>query len=223
MLQNGNFEDRFTQREAPQIVVAEYWVPFYHDNEPPPADGSAPVYRPEYKPITRAIDAYRIKDGDKAQAWFKTRAAMDAGVLQCATVPAGAIVTFTAHVQAWCSNSDDPRVSDGEMYFKVGIDPWGGTDGFADTVRWDGDWYLVRGDYVERSIAVVAQEAQVTVFVRAWNKWALKHNDAYLDACSLTIAGGEPAPPVPPPPGGEFDWERLARAHEAFAAVLRGG
>ena len=222
MLHNKDFEERFTQREATQIVVAEYWVPFYRDNEPPPADGSSPVYRPEYKPITRAIDAHRIKDGDKAQAWFKTRAAMDAGVLQCVAVPAGAIVAFTANVQAWCSNSDNPRVSDGEMYFKVGIDPWGGTDGFADTVRWDGDWYLVRGDYVERSVAVVAQEAQITVFVRAWNKWALKHNDAYLDACSLTIAGDEPEPPVPPPPGGEFDWERLARAHEAFAAVCRG-
>ena len=201
MLQNGNFEGVFTQREAPQIVVAEGWVPFYHDNVPPPAGGTSPVYRPEYKAITRAIDAHRMyDDGDKAQAWFKTRAAMDAGVLQRVSVPVGAKVTFTARVQAWCSDSDDPRISDAEMYFKVGIDPSGGTDAFSDAVVWDDDWFLVRGDYVERKIAAFAQAANITVFVRAWNKWAKKHNDAYVDTCTLLIEGGTPPPEPPEPP-----------------------
>ena len=222
-MKNPSFEKPYSIREAQQVSVAEGWEPFYLDNVPPPTGGGnpQPVYRPEYKELPRSLDAARVIDGDSAQAWFKLKANIDAGVYQRVAVPAGATCTFSAHVQAWCSNSDDPRVSDGEMYFKVGIDPSGETDAYSEQVVWDDDWYLVRGEYVKRSIAVVAGAAHITVFVRAWNKWAMKHNDCYLDKCSLTITGGEPAPPVPPPPGGEFDWERLAQAHEAFAAVLR--
>jgi len=45
---------------------------------------------------------------------------------------------------------------------------------------------------------------------------------AHWDAFLLQAQSNVPEPPIPPP-GGEFDYERLARAHEAFAAVLRGG
>ena len=47
----------------------------------------------------------------------------------------------------------------------------------------------------------------MTVFVRAWNKWRLSHNDIYIDDCHLVKEGGGTIPP-----GGTdclMDWDRL--------------
>jgi hypothetical protein len=116
---------------------------------------------------------------------------MDAGIYQQVRVPAGAIVDFSIHAHAWCSNSNDPRVSDGEMYCMVGIDPTGGVDPWADSVVWDPpNWEFLTAEWKELSVGAVAQGSRVTVFVRSWNKWKLRHNDVYVDAATLTISGG---------------------------------
>ena len=207
LLKNGSFEGEYTARGAPQVLVAQGWEPFYKDNEPAPGE-QGPAYRPEYKPLEKYVDPYRIRDGDRAQCWFKQFAIMDAGVYQRVTgVPIGATVRFVAPVHAWCSGKDDPKVSDGEMYVKVGIDLDGGEDPWSDAVIWhDANWQYVGREWQEIGIAGIARGTAVTVFIRAWNKWKLKHNDFYVDACTMVVEGGEPIPdpdpdPVPLPEG----------------------
>jgi len=140
---------------------------------------------PEYKPLNKSQDPRRVWDGQTAQCWFIRWKVFDAGIYQRVAVEPGASYQFDAMAQAWCSNSDDPAVSDGEMYVSLGIDPNGGTDAFSAVVGWT-DWARVGADYKRfKSPVVVASGEHITVFVRAWNKWKLSHNDIYIDDTHL--------------------------------------
>ncbi len=115
----------------------------------------------------------------------------------------GATYQFDCMAQAWCSDKNDPTVSDGEMYVSLGIDPNGDTDAFSPTVAWS-EWAPVGAQYQRyKSHKVLAGGDRITVFVRAWNKWELSHNDIYIDDAHLT----ETAPP--PPPGGDVDYDLI--------------
>jgi hypothetical protein len=165
---------------------------------------------PEYKPLPATLDARRVVDGETAQCWFLNWAVMDAGVYQLVrTAQAGAWYRFSVSAQAWCDEGNDPRVSQGEMYVALGIDPYGRTEPFGMGVLWS-RWAWVSADHerVESPI-VQAQGGLVTVYVRAWNKWRLRHNDVYVDAARLDLVelGGEPGPE--PEPGEGVDYERI--------------
>lgn len=51
----------------------------------------------------------------------------------------------------------------------------------------------------------VAEANSVTVFVQFWNKWRMKHNDAYVGKAELIVTGTQPPdPPDPPDPTGTW-------------------
>ena len=130
-LRNGGFEGAYTEGVAPE------WEPFWLEGMP--HEGQGPATRPEFKPVTTEIDPARIVEGDKAQEWYVRWNTMDAGVYQQVTgLQAGQSLTFSASVQVWCSQNDDPRADDGELYMRVGIDPMGGVDPWAGSVQWSG-------------------------------------------------------------------------------------
>ena len=61
--------------------------------------------------------------------------------------------------------------------------------------------------------ADVAAVPYTTVFVRAWNKWRLSHNDVYLDAVTLEVEGTAP--------GGDYvTRQELVGALRAAASTL---
>lgn len=193
-LTNPSFEGVYTEREAGEVKVALDWVPFYSEGET--AEGQGPTVRPEFKPLPASLDPLRVIDGDIAQCFFVRWNIMQAGVYQRVVgLPANTLVTFKANVQTWCSESDDPRADDGEMYFRVGLDLDGQTDPFTLGVVWS-DWVRGTKDYQELSVSAITLTTNVTVFVYAWNKWKLSHNDAYVDKASLVVEQEEP--PEPP-------------------------
>jgi hypothetical protein len=185
------------------VEVAHDWTYFASDGKPPERDG--PCQLPEYKALNRSEDARRVYDGNTAQCWFIRWKIMDAGIYQRIPTTVGAVYSFDAMFQAWCSESDDPTVSDGDMHVLLGIDPHGGMDAFSQEVVWS-DWKRADADYKRyTSPQVVALDDHITVFIRAWNKWELSHNDIYVDDCHLVKEGGGT-----PPGGGEpVDYERI--------------
>lgn len=184
------------------VEVAHDWHYFASSGKPPERDG--PCQLPEYKSITRSQDAHRVLHGDAAQCWFIRWKLMDAGIYQRMPATSGAQYTFDCACQAWCSQSNDPTVSDGDMHVLLGIDPTGGTDAFSGTVIWS-DWKWVGPEYQRHtSPTVTALSAHITVFVRAWNKWELSHNDIYVDDCHITVEGGGT-----PPGGGDVDYDLI--------------
>jgi len=206
MLTNGGFEGSYTERGAPEVKVALGWEPFWATGDPPKERGQGPCARPEYKPVLAAQFPYRVKAGLAAQCWFLNYRVMDAGILQRVKVQAGRRYEFWVAAHAWCSNGDDPHVSDGEMYLSLGLDLGGGTNPFEQGVVWT-PWRLLGADYARcGTLAVTALTEQMTVYVRAWNKWRLKHNDVYVDEAELNDVSAGP----PPEPGtAAVDYDRI--------------
>ena len=61
--------------------------------------------------------------------------------------------------------------------------------------------------------ADVAAVPYATVFIRAWSKWRLSHNDVYLDAVTLEVDGAAP--------GGDYVTRReLVGALRSVASTL---
>jgi hypothetical protein len=62
----------------------------------------------------------------------------------------------------------------------------------------------------------IADAPQATVFIRAWNKWRLSHNDVYLDAATLEVEGATL------PSGDYVTRKELVGALRAVARSLEG-
>ena len=200
---NGSFEGTYVAHPwHDNILVAPGWHAWWSDKKWPDQDQNPerPLAAPEYKAITLLDDAARILEGTSCQCFFVFSKLMNAGVYQQVQVGAGKRVTYSQPFHAWCSQSDNPRVSDGELYLRAGIDPRGGTDWEAPGIVW-GNWVRGMAEYAGTSISTVSETDDVTVWVHAWNKWALKHDDCYLDGATLEVEGEEPEPPEPPPSG----------------------
>jgi len=129
------------------------------------------------------------------------------GVQQTVAVTKGQTYQAGAWVQAWTSSTDDPCKNDGQMIATVGLDPYGGSDPWAQRVIWQewrdanpgcGQWFEVVSPVVK------AESDHVTFFVRFQHRWALKHGDGYLeDAWLREVQAGTcpecPACPTPTP------------------------
>jgi hypothetical protein len=146
---------------------------------------------------------------------------MDGGLRQVVPVTPGSRYYFTVEGQTWCSNSDDPRKADGELYISLGLDPYGREDAQAQGIVWS-PWQRLTADYeTHRSQTVEAQGGAMTVYIRAWNKWKLKHNDVYVDDLQW-IEEGDPTPePEPDPDPDPQPTECKALTEAEFRVIVR--
>lgn len=198
-MKNPSFELPYHHEpQTDTVKVAHDWTAFWATGDPPQEQSQGPCQVPEYKPLLKALDPRRVVDGDTAQCWFIRYKVMDAGVYQTVNVTVGKRYTFDVSLQAWCSNSDDPNVSDGEMYCSLGIDARGGTNPWELGILWTPWQWVNAGHQRFESLEVQAQESEITLFIRCWNKWRLSHNDVYADDAHLIEVGGT----TPPPSGG---------------------
>lgn len=83
--------------------------------------------------------------------------------------------------------------------FRLGVDPTGGTNPYADTVVWGWGAHIYNEFAPVPEVEVVAEAEMVTVFLHSKTLFAFRHNDAYWDDVELTVEGETPPPP---PPGG---------------------
>lgn len=219
---NPSFERPY-EKQAGTAFVALGWRYWHNQGNPPAEDSQGPLAMPEYKEAPRALDAYRVLEGKSAQCWFIQYKVMDGGIYQVVPAKVGWRYHFDVQAQTWCSNSEDTRAADGEMYLSLGLDPYGRTDPQAQGVVWS-PWARVGGSYGRvTSQAVLALGEQMTVYIRAWNKWKKTHNDIYVDDLRWYEEGKTPEPPEPEPPGPdpvEVDYERIAT--ETAGKVLEG-
>lgn len=230
-LQNPGFEGIYQAQDGiNEVKVAIGWRAFWHEGLPPQEHAQGPCQRPEYIPATLGVDAGRVIEGARAQGWFLRYKVMDAGVYQrIMDLSVDEPFSFSVYAHAWCSNRDDPRAADGEMYLALGVDLTGGTDARAIHVRWT-EWRRLTQDYRELTIADRTTGPELTVFVRAWNKWRLSHNDVYIDDASFTVEGGQEPDPDPEPGAcrvvfmdGNGEWDRIEFSDQAEYSVSAQG
>ena len=70
-------------------------------------------------------------------------------------------------------------------------------------------------EYQALEMQATADAPHATVFVRAWNKWRLSHNDVYVDAVTLEVEGAAPS-------GDYISRKELVGALRAVASIIEG-
>lgn len=202
-LQNPSFEP---PAKAPSgygnVLVAEHWKAWWSTKKWPDQDQdpNRPIAQPEYKVLSFPE---RVIHGQTAQCMFVQHKLMNAGLMQRVQVGKGAKVKFTLPTQCWCSEKDAPLSDDMEMNGRVGIDVRGVehpmvSDSFPEAT-W-GEWLRLSHKYQALYVEAIAQAEYVTVYFQTWNKYAAKHNDAYVDSATLEYSIG----PAPAPIGGYY-------------------
>jgi len=189
-----------------EITTVAGWIPFRSET-----GGHLP---PEMHVVDKANPNYlepvmRLNEKGRALKIFKQWAKIDAGYYKQATVPAGITELWASlNGHAWYSQSDAPmpslyKAADGNYYLVtegmrlwIGIDPTGGTDPWADSVKWAWDNIFDKHDLV--SVCVLDPGALATVFVRADNDYGFAHVDAYIASVGLTGYTEDPDNPEDP-------------------------
>ncbi len=205
----GNWtRDTFTGAQYGEIFTPEGWVTWWTE-----ADG---FKRPECHVIPREhpynADPIRIHNGYYSGKCFAFWGKQNAGYLQVVrNIPAGSVVEGSFYAHAWsCDDSEGPAISCGDphaFYFRVGIDPNGGTDPFSGNVVWSAPYYHYdQFGLVGPVQATVGGSGAATLFLQSYGKWTIKHNDAYMDSAALRLvsaAAAQPEPTLEPPPAAE--------------------
>jgi len=193
--------DTFTGVPYGEIFTPQGWVTWWQEGD---------FKRPECKVIPNEApfnsDPVRIYQGYYAGMCFTFYGKQNAGYYQVVrNIPEGSVVEASYYAHAWACSDDTPVRSCGDpyaFYFRVGIDPNGGTDPFSASIVWSEPYYHYDTfGYVGPVQATVGASGAATMFVQAFGKWPLKHNDAYFDSASLTLVTPAETPtPTPPPP-----------------------
>lgn len=224
-LTNPGFEGAFTNRHDPysgdwagELTVAEGWELWYNPDHICPTAALARM-APEYVPATCNPASYnvrpeykgetgtdRVRSGAAAQKFFTNYSTHTAGFYQVVrNVPLHRWVTFSIWVQTWSSDLDDPGYSmmPGQYHTSVGIDPTGGRDWSAKTIRWSKP-YVRHDEWVHLQVSAYTESTEITVWARAGQDWPVKHNDSYWDDAALVVIEAAPTPtptdtPTPTP------------------------
>ncbi len=184
-----------------EIFTPDGWVTWWQEGD---------FKRPECKVIPNEAPfnstPSRIHQGYYSGMCFTFFGKQNAGYYQVVrNIPAGSVVQGSFYAHSWSCGEDDPPLSCGDpdgFYFRVGIDPNGGTDPFSGSIVWSGAaFHPDKYGYVGPVQATVGEAGAATLFIQAYGKWPNKHNDAYFDNPALSIIGAtETATPTPPPP-----------------------
>jgi LysM repeat protein len=196
--------DTFTGAQYGEIYTPEGWVTWWSE-----AGG---FKRPECKVIPREDpfigDPVRLHRGYYSGMCFAFYGKMNAGYLQVVrNIPPGSVVEGSFYGQAWTCDESQPPYSCGDphaFYFRVGIDPNGGTDPFSSNIVWSAPYFHYdKYGLVGPVQATVGAGGAATLFIQAYAQWTVQHNDAYYDTAALrmvtTAAAPEPTLEAPPP------------------------
>ncbi len=193
--------DTFSGANYGEIFTPEGWVTWWSEGE---------YKRPECKVIPNEhpfnADPDRIYEGYYSGMCFTFFGKQNAGYYQVVrNIPPGSTVEGSFYAHAWACGEDETAYSCGDphsFYFQVGLDPTGGTDPNAASVQWSSPYYYYdQFGKVGPLQATVGEAGVMTFFIRAYGKWQMKHNDAYMDNASMTLVSvGEQQPTEEPPP-----------------------
>jgi hypothetical protein len=182
---------------------AASWVPWWTETAKP-ADGSFNyAYKPNWnlESLSAGAASVLVYAGNSAQRIINNWDPWQAGVRQVVDAPAGSQVRLTAYGRLWASNDNWPSPSDGSVggSLRVGIEPNGSDNQFANTVVWSGSisphdtWQAVSVE------ATVGASGRVGVFLSA-SYWGYSRQflAAYFDEASLVVVSATPASPAAP-------------------------
>jgi LysM repeat protein len=189
LLVNGGFETGFNNVQGDQPRnVAQGWTPWNS-----PRTDSMPSFQntqPKYIAASTAIAngvSPRIRTGNDAQIYFSFYETHDGGLYQRVTgITPGTELRFSVYAYVWSTTYDDPNQSEdpGDVAFRVGIDPTGGTDATSSNVVYSTPT-VAYDAYRQASVIATAQGNSVTVFIRSSVGQPVQYSYIYVDDAVL--------------------------------------
>jgi hypothetical protein len=173
-----------------------------------------PYVEPDVGEVLKTEEPRRVRSGSRGLEVSTQYSRHDAGLLQQVGVEPGTRVRLSAWAHAWSNWHDglhrgDPLWSEGPGYdcgfrlegdapddewanftFRLGIDPTGGVDPTADSVRWGTGAHIYNCFHEVPAVEVEARAHRVTVFLRSRTAWAYQYNHAYWDDVRLAAVDG---------------------------------
>lgn len=199
-LNNNSFEGGFIDHFGDNYGwVAPGWTPWYQDG---PHQESAQNWRPAYGSFDSwYLGGARVHGGSQSQKFGTQWATHNAGVYQRVSVPRDSQVTFKVWALAWSSQGSDPTTVSGPGNYRVyvGIDPTGGQNWAAPSVRWS-EPRMEYNNWMELSISARAEADAVTVFLRGHCEYPVMNNESTWDDACLTVVPPTPRPTNTPLP-----------------------
>jgi LysM repeat protein len=168
--------------------------PAYCDYTKKAADTCVPWHNPEFRDTAggpQETGPERRMEGDNSQKYFTFYTIHEAGLYQVVGgIKPGQRVRFSAYMEAWSSNANDPNHSEGQptMGMQVGIDPYGGNNPWSANII----WAPVQESFDKFSlfaVEAVARNKVVSVWTKSRPYFPQQHNDVYVDAASLNAVG----------------------------------
>ncbi|MBN1260112.1 MAG: LysM peptidoglycan-binding domain-containing protein [Anaerolineae bacterium] len=232
LLVNGDFEQSTGgawpfQDGIAEVQVGPGWRAYWLDEAPSYVTPSSACAgqpsscywaRPEFRDVKRIEYDYRVHGGEYAQKYFTFGRQHEAGLYQTVGgITPGTRLRFQIYIQTWsclaeggawnhCPTSPLSN-QPGPMHTKVGIDPTGGTNPWAATVVWSGE-FETYDVWTPFWVEAVAEAESVTVFTYSradWpDTWTRLNNDVYIDDATLVPVGDPEPTAAPPPPTPEF-------------------
>lgn len=197
----GNWtRETFNGEQRSEIMTPEGWVTWWQGGDFKIPECKVAQNEYDYKTDNRIYEGYY--SGTCFAMWGK----MNAGYYQVVrNLQPGAVVEGSFYAHAWSCEEDEPPLSCGDpssFYFRVGIDPNGGTDPFSGNIVWsNAAFHYDTFGRVGPLQATVGGSGAVTLFLQSYAKWEVKHNDAYVDSPTLKLVSlGETPTETPPPP-----------------------
>jgi hypothetical protein len=201
LLVNPGFENGATGRGRVAEVVATGWQAWYKSL---PGVGGI-NYVPDYWPQERSeTGPLRVLAGLWSMGQATVSSTHTAGLWQRVPVEPDTRVAVSANAYAWASDAADTGRSRpyGTYALALGVDPLGGTDPFAASVRWSPPITLT-DVWVPLAVEVDSADTAVTIFTRGEALARREHNQSWWDmACVRVVglAGEEPWTPTPSAP-----------------------
>jgi hypothetical protein len=194
LLANPGFEGFYRSYDygnaGPGLVlefrVADGWQPWHRTQAA--GDPEWRYRRPEYRPASYSYN------GSAAQQFFTSFGTHEAGIYQqVGGVVAGRTYRFSIALYIWSSMGGDFYRSEqpGGARARVGIDPAGGTNPYADSVVWS-PFATFYDTWRVLAVDAVAQGRAATVFVWSTQEHPVVHNDVALDDAFFGQASGAP-------------------------------
>jgi hypothetical protein len=197
LLVNPGFEGEFRAWNGrADKQAAQGWYPFWVASRPTDAQQTV---EPTYTRCGADEQPARVRTGRAAQAYATDGGAHAAGLMQTVAVTPGQALRFTAYGYAWSTTEDDPgrSVSPGNVRLRIGLDPEGGSNPFAESVIWS-DEKQVYDTYGEGFVVeATASHAEVTVFLFSAAELPKRHNQVFWDDASLEVVAESKPDTIP--------------------------
>ncbi|GAB1421494.1 hypothetical protein MASR2M15_16600 [Anaerolineales bacterium] len=202
LLENAGFEEGFTSYQGDQPRnVANSWVPWHtpRSSDMPSFQNAQPKYVASSNAAALGINP-RIRTGNESQIYYGFFETFDGGIYQTVSgFSIGQEVRFSVYAHIWSSTFEEVDNSEipGDVAFRVGIDPTGGTDALASTVIYSPPT-MFYDTFRQYSVITTAERESITVFIRAEIGTPVQNTYVYLDDAVLAFTTDNVIPTATP-------------------------